>query len=51
LVQRNLFFNILTNIVHAETTSEFRLLLDLAIAQSELWSHLITERSLNPKEK
>ena len=36
--------------MHAKSAGEFRLALDSAIAQSEVWSRLIAERSLRPNE-
>jgi len=32
--------------MHAKLTSKFRLTLDSAIAQSELWSRLVAQQSL-----
>ena len=41
----NLIYYGLTYRVHAKSTREFRLTLDLEIVESELWSQLITEHS------
>ena len=46
---RPLISNRLTCLVHAKSTGEFRLTLDLAKAQSEVWSPLIAEIKLRTK--
>ena len=48
-IQQNLISDGITNLVHAELPSEFRLSLDPAIAQSKLWSQLTAERLLRTK--
>jgi len=43
---QNVISNGLTYLMHAKLTGRFRLTLDSAIAQSELWSRLVAQQSL-----